>query len=72
MFKKDILCINDLVDGLSKNKIYRAIHCEMKGGKLYYGLYDDYGIYNMFLENRFIIVTNDLINNIEEYKLNKK
>lgn len=68
MFKQHILCINDLVDGVTKNKIYTAIYCEMKQGKIYYGLYDDYGVYNLFLEERFIPVTEDLIDNIIEFK----
>ena len=68
MFKKYVLCINDLVDGLSYYKIYTAIYCKFKKEKLYYGLYDDYGMYNLFLADRFITVTESLVANIIEHK----
>lgn len=68
MDNKDILCINGLVDGVTKNKIYSVVPVEIKDGKIYYGLIDDYGVYNLFKEDRFITITGELVKSFEEYK----
>lgn len=49
-------CIDDLVDGLSKNRLYKVFHIKKrKDGKLSYFLFDDYGLYNEFRSDRFRI-----------------
>lgn len=68
MFKINIICINDAVDGITENKIYTATYVGWTDEVKYYGLMDDYGQYHLFLASRFITLTDDLINNIVEYK----
>jgi hypothetical protein len=53
MYKR---CINGKVDGVSENKIYEIIDTKMYHGTYYYGINDDYGIYNEFKSDRFIDV----------------
>lgn len=67
--KKYVLCIDDLVDGLTMYKIY-----EVKYIKINYfnesriDIIDDYGIYNTYFANRFIFVDDRLISNIIDFK----
>lgn len=68
MFKKYVLCTNGLVDGVSEYNIYTVEDMINEYKKTYYGIYDDYGIYNMFSADRFILVTDKLINNIVDLK----
>lgn len=62
MFKINLICINDAVDGITENKIYTATYVGWTDEVKYYGQY------HLFLASRFITLTDDLINNIEEYK----
>ena len=71
MFERDVLCINGLVDGVTKGKIYKAIGIFSKEDGEFYGLYDDYGIYGMFRKERFITITDTLIQNFTEYLNNR-
>ena len=49
-------CIDDLVDGLSKHRLYKVINTRLReDGKLSYFLFDDYGLYNEFRSDRFRI-----------------
>lgn len=67
------MCIDDCVDGISLYKIYTAINIITdKDNCVYYELVDDYGLYNIYKQKRFITVTDELIKNIEEYKKNIK
>ena len=68
MFNRDVMCINDLVDGITLYKIYTATHIEYKDNEVYYGIVDDYGVYNMFKQRRFVTVNEKMINSICEYK----
>lgn len=68
MFKKYVLCINGLVDGVSEYNIYAIEDIINEYEKTYYGLYDDYGVYNIFSADRFILITDKLINNIISFK----
>lgn len=68
MFKVNLLCINGNVDGITENKIYTATYVGWTDEIKYYGLMDDYGQYHLFLGSRFITITEELINSIEEYK----
>lgn len=70
MFNRDVMCINDLVDGITLYKIYTATHIEHKDNEVYYGIVDDYGVYNMFKQRRFVTVNEKMINSICEYKSN--
>lgn len=62
------MCINDMVDGLTLYKVYKVVYSENS----YYGLTDDYGIYNLFERRRFTPVTEKMIISIEEYKTSIK
>ena len=51
-----VKCVNDLVDGLSKNRLYKVINVKLReDGSLSYFLFDDYGHYNEFKSDRFRI-----------------
>ena len=51
------MCINDMVDGLTLYKVYKVVYSENS----YYGLTDDYGIYNLFERRRFTPVTEKML-----------
>ena len=72
MFKAYVLCINGLADGLTEGHIYQAIGKFPKEDGEFYGLYDDYGIYNQFRKERFIMITDRLNQSFIKYINNKK
>lgn len=52
-----VKCINDLVDGLSKGKIYDVTVIRKRNdGLLSFWLKDDYGQYTEFKSDRFEII----------------
>lgn len=52
-----VKCIDDLVDGISKNKLYNVSTIRKhSNGSLSYFIKDDYGQYNEFLSKRFEII----------------
>lgn len=63
----DLICINDLVDGLTKGKIYKVISRYCREDGVYYGIYDDYGAYNSYKSDRFMIITDTLTKNLKKY-----
>lgn len=51
-----VKCINDMVDGISIDKIYK-VHNVIKHNDTYsYWLKDDYGVFNEFKADRFKIL----------------
>nr|WP_288306006.1 hypothetical protein [uncultured Romboutsia sp.] len=67
MFSSDVMCINSLVDGLTKYKIYTAIDVKLKSDGVFLGIIDDYGVMNYFKEDRFITITDKLLKSVSEY-----
>jgi len=53
MYKR---CINGKVNGISENTIYEIVETKIYDGIHYYGVNDDYGVYNEFKSDRFINV----------------
>ena len=48
------ICIDDSVEGISKNKIYKIEYEIVKNDGTFYDIIDDYGIINQFKSRRFI------------------
>jgi len=54
---RNILCIDDSVNGITKNKSYIINYISVKDDGVFYELIDDYGIINQFKSCRFLNVT---------------
>ena len=52
------ICIDDSVEGISKNKIYKIEYEIVKNDGTFYDIIDDYGIMNQFKSYRFIKINN--------------
>lgn len=68
---KYVMCIDDLVDGISKYKIYKATSYDYMIDN-FYEIVDDYGMHGTFRSYRFIEVTSEMIKNIEDYIMKKE
>ena len=55
---KFAICIDDSVEGISKNKIYKIEYEIVKNDGTFYDIIDDYGIMNQFKSCRFIKINN--------------
>ena len=55
---KFVICINDSVEGSTKNKIYKIEYEIVKNDGTFYDIIDDYGIMNQFKSHRFIKINN--------------
>lgn len=53
-----VICIDDSVEGISKNKIYKIEYESVKYDGVYYDIMDDYGIMNQFRAYRFYKINN--------------
>ena len=49
-----VICIDDSVEGITKNKIYKIEYEIVKNDGTFYDIIDDYGIMNQFKSHRFI------------------
>lgn len=58
--KKRVICIEDSIDGLTKDKVYEINQSEAR--ELYYGLIDDNGLYCRCRANNFINTKQVVIN----------
>lgn len=54
---RNILCVDDNVNGITKDKSYIIKYISVKDDGIFYELIDDYGIINQFKSCRFINVT---------------
>ena len=52
------ICIDDSVEGITKNKIYKIEYEIVKNDGTFYDVIDDYGIMNQFKSHRFIKINN--------------
>ena len=52
------ICIDDSVEGITKNKIYKIEYEIVKNDGVFYDIKDDYGIMNQFKSRRFIKINN--------------
>ena len=55
---KFVICIDDSVEGITKNKIYKIEYEIVKNDGVFYDIKDDYGIMNQFKSRRFIKINN--------------
>ena len=55
---KFVICIDDSVEGITKNKIYKIEYEIVKNDGTFYDVIDDYGIMNQFKSCRFIKINN--------------
>ena len=53
-----VICIDDSVEGISKNKIYKIEYEIVKNDGTFYDVIDDYGIMNQFRAYRFYKINN--------------
>ena len=53
-----VICIDDSVEGITKNKIYKIEYEIVKNDGTFYDIIDDYGIRNQFKSHRFIKINN--------------
>ena len=53
-----VICIDDSVEGITKNKIYKIEYEIVKNDGTFYDIIDDYGIMNQFKSYRFIKTNN--------------
>ncbi|MBS4893768.1 MAG: hypothetical protein KHZ90_08335 [Veillonella parvula] len=56
-----VKCIDDMVDGISKGKIYNVVEIIKHDNKLSYWLKDDYGVFNEFKSDRFEILEQRMV-----------
>lgn len=54
-----IECIDDSINGLSKNKIYTISNVLVRDNEVFYEITDDYDISNIFRKSRFIYKKED-------------
>ena len=65
---RDVMCVNSLVDGLTKYKIYTIKDVKTESDhQTFYKVIDDYGIENYFKKERFIILSDIFIKHIQCY-----
>ena len=63
-----VKCIDDLVDGVTKGKEYKVTNLFIRNDINLYGIVDNYGVYNEFRADRFIIVEKDKLEVLTEWQ----
>ena len=66
-YKKRVICINDLVDGLNKDDVYEVEKELNVYGIIYYTVKDKYGVFNDFLADRFVDTKQVVISGGDNY-----